>query len=195
MIQIVDQIGCHSMQILDSGIIRHTNQTPIPVYQIPLDIDNNKLIEDIKEHRKNFPEGEVSNVKAWRSSYRTHHETDKFNPYISKILQAVDNCRQYDTEFHSRLPLATYKVHDFWALMYEQGDYTVKHTHFPCTWASCYYAYADEDSAPIRFSMLRIKPKSGMLLLWPALLFHSVPETKGKRIAISANLIIKDFGT
>ena len=29
-----------------------------------LDIDNDQLIEDIKQHRNNFPEGEVSNVKA-----------------------------------------------------------------------------------------------------------------------------------
>ena len=54
--------------------------------------------------------------------------------------------------------------------------------------------FADEDSAPIKFDMLRIKPKSGTLLLWNGSLFHSVPETQGKRIAISANLIIDDFG-
>jgi hypothetical protein len=78
--------------------------------------------------------------------------------------------------------------------MYEEGDHTIKHTHYPITWASCYYAYADEDSAPLKFDMLRIKPKSGTLLLWNGSLFHSVPETKGKRIGISVNLIIKDWG-
>ena len=108
--------------------------------------------------------------------------------------QGVDRARISDPESFSRLDVCTYKVQDFWALMYEQGDHTVRHTHYPCTWASCYYAYADEDSAPIRFDMLRIKPKSGTLLLWNGSLFHSVPETKGKRIAISANLIIDDFG-
>ena len=166
-----------------------------PVYQIDLDIDNEKLIKDIKDHREEFPEGESSNVKAWRSSYKTHKQTDRFNSYIQKILDAVDSVRKFDSEYFSRLNIVTYDVLDFWSLMYEEGDHTIDHTHWPCTWASCYYAYADEDSAPIRFKTLRIRPKSGMLLLWPGSLFHSVPRTKGKRIAISANLMVNDFGS
>ena len=166
----------------------------MPVYSLQLDIDNEKLIEDIRQHRNNFPQGEVSNVKAWRSSYKTHKQTKIFDPYIDKILDGVDRARTSDPESFSRLQLCTYKVQDFWALMYEEGDHTIRHTHYPCTWASCYYAYANEDSAPLKFDMLRIKPKSGTLLLWNGSLFHSVPETKGKRIAISANLIIDDFG-
>ena len=166
----------------------------MPVYSMQLNIDNDQLIKDIKNHRDNFPEGEVSNVKAWRSSYKTHKETDVFNPYIRKILDGVERARKSDLERWSRLSYCTYKVHDFWAIMYEEGDYTVKHTHFPSTWGTCYYAYADEDAAPIRFDTLRIKPKSGTLLIWHGALTHSVPKTKGKRIAISSNLFIDDFG-
>ena len=175
-------------------VVKHRCMVNMPVYSIQLDIDNDQLIKDIQQHRNNFPESEVSNVKAWRSSYKTHQQTKIFDPYINKILDGVDRVRMSDPESFSRLKLCTYKVHDFWALMYEQGDHTIKHTHYPCTWASCYYAYADENSAPIKFDMLRIKPKSGTLLLWNGSLFHSVPETQGKRIAISANLIIDDFG-
>ena len=183
------------MKQLDYSILKHSNMVQMPVYQKMLDIDNEKLIEDIKSHRKEFPEGEISNVKAWRSSYKTHKQTERFHRYICKILTAVDEVRQADPIFHGRLLSATYEVQDFWALMYEQGDHTVVHTHFPATWACCYYAHVDDNSAPIRFGMLRIRPKSGMLLLWPGSLFHSVPETEGRRIAISANLMIKDFGS
>ena len=175
-------------------VVKYKCSVNLPVYSMQLNIDNEQLIKDIKHHRKNFPEGEASNVKAWRSSYKTHKQTETFDPYIDKILDAVDRIRISDPESFSRLELCTYKVQDFWALMYEEGDRTVRHTHYPCTWASCYYAYVDEDSAPIKFDRLRIKPKSGTLLLWNGSLFHSVPETKGKRIAISANLIIDDFG-
>ena len=73
----------------------------MPVYSIQLDIDNDQLIKDIQEHRNNFPEGEVSNVKAWRSSYRTHKETKTFDPYIDKILDGVDRVRISDPEFFS----------------------------------------------------------------------------------------------
>ena len=175
-------------------VVKHRCMVNMPVYSMQLDIDNEKLIEDIHQHRKNFPEGEESNVKAWRSSYKTHQQTKIFDPYIDKILDAVDKIRISDPESFSKLDICTYTVHDFWALMYEEGDHTIKHTHYPITWASCYYAYADEDSAPLKFDMLRIKPKSGTLLLWNGSLFHSVPETKGKRIGISVNLIIKDWG-
>ena len=124
----------------------------MPVYSMQLDIDNDQLIEDIQQHRNNFPEGEISNVKAWRSSYKTHKQTKIFDSYIDKILDGVDRARISDPESFSRLELCTYKVQDFWALMYEEGDYTIRHTHYPCTWASCYYAYADEDSAPINLT-------------------------------------------
>ena len=52
-------------------VVKHRCMVNMPVYSMQLDIDNEKLIEDIHQHRKNFPEGEVSNVKAWRSSYKT----------------------------------------------------------------------------------------------------------------------------
>jgi hypothetical protein len=175
-------------------VVKNRCMVNMPVYSMQLDIDNDQLIKDIKHHRENFPEGEESNVKAWRSSYKTHEQTRLFDPYIHKILEGAERARRCDPDFFSCLPYCTYTVHDFWALMYEEGDYTQRHTHYPITWASCYYAYADEDAAPIRFDTLRIKPKSGTLLLWHGSLFHSVPKTQGKRIAVSANLIIKDWG-
>lgn len=103
----------------------------MPVYSIQLDIDNDQLIKDIQKHRSKFPDGEVSNVKAWRSSYKTHKQTKLFDPYIDKILDGVDKARISDPEFFSRLQICTYKIQDFWALMYEQGDHTIKHTHYP----------------------------------------------------------------
>ena len=175
-------------------IRKRTVLAPTTIYEIDLDIDNDQLIKDIQTHRNTFPEGEVSNVKAWRSSYKTHQQTKIFNKYIDKILGGVEEARKVDPFSFSKFQVCTYDVVDFWALMYGEGDYTIDHTHWPCTWASCYYAYADEDSSPIQYKSLRIKPRSGMLLLWPGSLFHSVPHTKGKRIAVSANLMVRDFG-
>ena len=175
-------------------IRKRTLLAPTSIYDIDLNLDNDQLIKDIQSHRNNFPEGELSNVKAWRSSYKTHQQTKLFDKYIDKILGGVEQARIFDPQSFSKLQVCTYEVMDFWALMYEEGDYTVNHSHFPFTWALVYYAYADEDSSPIQFKSLRIKPKSGMLLLWPGSLYHSVPHTKGKRIAVSANLMIRDFG-
>ena len=166
---------------------------PTTIYEIDLNLDNQKLIETIQNHRKLYPQGEESNVHAWMSSYKTHRINNNFDPFIEKILQAVDNVRKSDPDNFCNLSKITYNVNDFWALIYDDGGYTVNHSHFPFTWALCYYAYADEDSSPIQFKSLRIQPKSGMLLLWPGSLYHSVPHTKGKRIAVSANLTVRDF--
>ena len=35
---------------------------------------------------------------------------------------------------------------------------------------------------------LTIQPENGMLLIWPALLHHEVPPTKGRRMCISMNI-------
>ena len=79
-------------------VVNHRCMVNMPVYSMQLDIDNEQLIEDIQQHRKNFPEGEVSNVKAWRSSYKTHHINKNFDPFIEKILEAVDHVRKFDLQ-------------------------------------------------------------------------------------------------
>ena len=175
-------------------IRKNISNAPQIIYEVDLNLDNQKLIETIEEHRKLYPQGEVTNVHAWRSSYKTHQINKNFDPFIEKILQAVDDVRKSDPVNFSNLSNISYDVQDFWALIYGDSDFTAEHTHFPFTWALSYYAYADEDSSPIQYKSLRIKPRSGMLLLWPGSLFHSVPHTKGKRIAVSANLMVKTFG-
>tara|TARA_Y100001937_G_C6941736_1_gene250684 strand:+ start:50 stop:583 length:534 start_codon:yes stop_codon:yes gene_type:complete len=167
---------------------------PTPIYDVQLDLDNKKLIEVIKDHREKYPEGEVSNVHAWMSSYKTHKINNNFDPFISQILDAIDKVREFDIRSFSNLSTVTYDVRDFWALMYGDGDHTIDHTHFPMTWALTYYAYVEKDSSPIQFRLLKIQPRSGMLLLWPGSLFHCVPHTKGKRIAVAANLMVQNFG-
>tara|TARA_Y100001963_G_scaffold54822_1_gene76712 strand:- start:228 stop:791 length:564 start_codon:yes stop_codon:yes gene_type:complete len=168
---------------------------PTPIYEIQLDLDNKKLIQVIEDHREKYPKREVAtNVNAWRSSYNTHQINKNFDPFIKRILEAIDEVRKIDLKNFSNLPSINYNVQEFWALMYGDGDNAFEHTHFPYTWALTYYAYADEDSEPIQFKTLRIKPRSGMLLLWPGSLFHSVSHTKGKRIAVAANLMVQLLG-
>ena len=179
-------------------IRKNISNAPQIIYEVDLNLDNQKLIETIQNHRKLYPQGEESNVHAWMSSYKTHRINNNFDPFIEKILQAVDDVRKSDLDNFCNLSKINYNVTDFWALIYDDGDYTDEHNHFPCTWALAYYAYADNDSSPIKFffskyKSLRIQPKSGMLLLWPGSLPHSVPHTRGKRIAVSANLTVRDF--
>ena len=74
-------------------------------------------------------------------------------------------------------------------MIYEGGDYTKKHFHFPSTFAAGIYIDVDENSAPIVFEdQLTVVPTSGSLVVFPALLEHQVPKTDSKRIVIAMNI-------
>ena len=74
-------------------------------------------------------------------------------------------------------------------MIYEGGDYTKKHCHFPSTFAAVIYIDVDENSAPIVFEdQLTVVPISGSLVVFPALLEHQVPKTDSKRIVIAMNI-------
>ena len=45
-----------------------------------------------------------------------------------------------------------------------------------------------EDNLNNNNKPLTIQPQNGMLLIWPALIQHEVPPTKGKRMCISMNI-------
>ena len=78
-------------------------------------------------------------------------------------------------------------------MMYEDGESTQRHSHLPFDYSSCYYVDVEPDSAPIIFEkdLLTIQPENGMLLIWPSILEHEVPPTKGKRMGISMNIVNK----
>ena len=74
-------------------------------------------------------------------------------------------------------------------MLYEDGDHTVKHNHFPSTFAAVVYLEIEKDAAPIVFEEeLTVVPTSGSLIVFPALLEHYVPKTSGRRMAISMNI-------
>ena len=73
---------------------------------------------------------------------------------------------------------------------YEKGNHAVKHNHWPATLSGVYYIDVEENSSPIIFeNNFVIKPKNGMLLLFPSIVNHEVPPSKGKRIVASINLL------
>ena len=159
---------------------------------------NNYLKQVILEHRQNNPESTKSNVKAWHSSWMTHQENPKFQPLIGKVIDAVNfisegyfNCSAEHTQF---------KVTNFWCMMYEDTEWTKRHSHFPSDFAAVYYVDVEEGCAPVIFESvqkdgvhdnnqpLTLQPQNGMLAIWPAILHHEVPPTKGRRMCISMNI-------
>ena len=159
---------------------------------------NKYLMQVILEHRQKFPETTKSNVKAWHSSWTTHLENPKVPPLIDKVIDAVNfisegyfNCDVEHTQF---------KVTNFWCMMYEDTEWTKRHSHYPSDFAAVYYVDVEPGSAPVIFESvqkdglndnnqpLTLQPENGMLAIWPAILHHEVPPTKGRRMCISMNI-------
>ena len=93
--------------------------------------------------------------------------------------------RQYD-----------YKVQDSWGLIYTKVQSCKPHQHWPHAWSFTYCVKGCEDCAPLKFPDVNdeygIKPQTGQLVLWPASLYHSVPEQEcdHERIMAVGNLIV-----
>ncbi len=157
---------------------------------------NNYLKQVILEHRQEHPEDITSNVKAWHSSWVTHQENPKFQPLVDLTLNA---CKFIAAGYYE-CDHIEYNVINMWAMMYEDSEWTKKHSHFPSDFAACYYVDVEPGCAPIIFESvmndgvhdnnqpLTLQPQNGMLAIWPAILHHEVPPTKGRRMCISMNI-------
>jgi len=157
---------------------------------------NKYLKQVILEHRQKHPEDIKSNVKAWHSSWVTHQENPKFQPLVDRVISA---CKFISAGYYECENIE-YKVINMWAMMYEDTEWTKRHSHFPSDFAVVYYVDVEPGSAPVIFESvvndgvnnnnqpLTLQPQNGMLAIWPAMLHHEVPPTKGKRMCISMNI-------
>ena len=87
-----------------------------------------------------------------------------------------------------------------WGLIYNKGDSTEAHMHWPSLWSYTYCVEACELCSPLVFptcnepeEKLEIVPRTGQMVLWPAWVMHEVPEhtCDHDRIMISGNLNLK----
>ena len=157
---------------------------------------NKYLKQVILEHRENNPETTKSNVKAWHSSWVTHLENPNFQPLVDRV---IDACNFISAGYYE-CDDTEYNVINLWAMMYEDTEWTKRHSHFPSDFAVAYYVDVEPGCAPVIFESvqkdgvhdnnrpLTLQPQNGMLAIWPAILHHEVPPTKGRRMCISMNI-------
>ena len=178
--------------------IQHVNK-PMAVFTTILEdhVEFNKYLKQvILEHRQKNPEDINSNVKAWHSSWTTHFENPHFQPLVDRV---IDACNFISAGYYE-CDNTEYNVINLWAMMYEYSEWTKRHSHFPSDFAAVYYVDVEPGSAPVIFESvqkdgvndnnqpLTLQPQNGMLAIWPAILHHEVPPTKGRRMCISMNI-------
>jgi hypothetical protein len=162
------------------------------------------LIDDLSEHRhllelakeaifeekiKNNGTGMESNVRAtYVTPYDSHIENAKFIPLMNLVeefgAQMLDRVKKPYDLWNSKL-----KCYNSWGMEYIAGDWALPHCHYFTGFSAICYIDVDDTSSPIIFEKsLTIQPKPNMIILFPAMVYHEVPKTLGKRILTSYNL-------
>jgi len=138
----------------------------------------------------------ITQAKCYRTRWDMHEVYPNFN-VLGKFAIALAN----------RHPLAgrsnpdgtpdpiPWQIKESWGLIYEKGNYTSLHSHWPSSWGYVYTVDACEQCSPLIFDQMnehrQFFPKNGQLLLFPAWLNHYVSEQTCEhhsRIKIAGNI-------
>ena len=83
-------------------------------------------------------------------------------------------------------------VKNFWANVYEKGDYAQSHCHKPYDFSFAYFVKAKWYDSPFVFTHggKRVRPKEGRYVIFPSYLKHHVPKHRynDPRITLSGNM-------
>ena len=93
------------------------------------------------------------------------------------------------------VPQGTFFATDCWGAVYKKGESCNPHAHHPAIWSFVYYVDASPFCAPLVFPTAEraIKPETGLIIIFPGWVSHSVPkqEIDKERIIVSGNIAIK----
>ena len=176
----------------------------INIYSCDLKINLKQLKNKILDERKKDPKGRlVSNQGGWQSNF------------LNNIDELKNEIEDHALKYLNVLGLSKpNKINSCWANINGYKDTNMWHTHSKCAIAGVFYVDANEKSGNIKFYhpyyndiynqwiddvktfnpmndvITEIEPKSGLLILFPSFLPHSVnPNLNNKeRISISFNI-------
>ena len=134
-----------------------------------------------------------SNVKATlHTVWDWEPNNIKFRNVKAYIREEIE--RHYKPGAFSSGGRTWLKSTNFWANLYEKGDYGTVHNHKPNSFSFAYFLKSEDDHAAFVFtdSGYKIIPKEGTFVAFPAYLNHHVEEHKvdDKRITLSGNFEI-----
>ena len=134
-----------------------------------------------------------SNVKAtMHTVWDWEPNNIKFRNVKAYIREEIE--RHYKPGAFSAGGRTWLKSTNFWANLYEKGDYAQPHDHKPSNFSFAYFLKSEDDHAAFVFtdSGYKIIPKEGTFVAFPAYLNHHVEEHKvdDKRITLSGNFEI-----
>jgi uncharacterized protein (TIGR02466 family) len=184
--------------------------TPVWISEIK---NHEKINEDLKKfiysEKEDDPVGKrKSNIKGWHSKqFKLQDESlKKFLDTLSEKIREATIDMGWDTENQ------IIKITSMWSIINKKGSFNERHHHGNSSLSAAYYVNADENSGDLVFYDPRnaftfshpdnsqindlnaqtksIAPKSGMLVLFPSYLDHSVNASSSSedRVVISFNV-------
>ena len=156
-----------------------------------------ELKEELLPLLKNYPDQQnrSTNVQATMTEYDWDPKSDRVKRLQECIIaEAYSHIIYKDLKIKCSIKLA---VDDFWANIYNKGDYTHSHHHIGLvsSFGFVYFLKTQWYHPPFVFTYSgnKIKPKEGTYIIFPSYLRHHVPKNRfdETRITLSGNLIIK----
>ena len=185
------------------GVEQDANKKPWPYFveKFPvktLIIENEGLCKDLEDAI--LKEGDHlqkrTAAKCLMTKWNMHEDYESFaqvGDYARKLAQQWPVAqRTYPWGEKEVVPLY---VKESWGLIYEKGNKTNVHNHWPSLWSFTYCVKAGECCSPLVFPTatpmkMEIVPKTGQLILFPAWIMHEVHEhtCDHERIMLSGNI-------
>ena len=163
-------------------------------------------INYLKENNIDSIDG--SNIGCFRSTYVYGEELDWLRKIIKDfVVEISEFYMKYDETYKTQLSQGKQKIEmSFWTNVNEPGSKNVIHTHKDVSFA-CTYNLQTSGTGDLVFTNpanilndcnqkspyirnVRVEPKDGDLLIWPAWVPHFVEENKSnkQRINIASNI-------
>jgi len=185
---------------------------PTSVYGKDIQLDNNKLAQDILEWSKQDQGVKKTNVKGWHSQTDMHTKPE-YKPLVDQLFLAINMI--WKEEWLDREPI----LGNMWANINQPGGYNRPHIHPNSLFSGVYYIKAPPNCGklvcndprpgiqtvmPTRvkgtppkhlWRECHIDPIPGRIIIFPAWLWHAVEpnESNDIRISVSFNFIQKGF--
>ena len=136
---------------------------------------------------------DASNVKATiHTVWNWEPDNITFRNLKEYIKQEIE--RYFKPGARSDGTRSILKYYNFWANVYEKGDYAQSHCHKPNDFSFAYFVKSNWYHSPLVFtdSGKRVRPKEGRFVAFPAYLMHHVPKHRygGSRVTLSGNFQI-----
>lgn len=193
------------------------NLFPFPIFSTQIaghEAHKRPLMEEILALRQKYPGIVRSNRSAW-------HSGDEFfqhrSEHVAWMLQKATKYAQHAlARYHENWAASALSLTSCWANVLGPGGWNAPHHHFPCHWSGVYYVNVgqlgtgpEDPSGYIEFlnptpwqalfnrsGNFLYGPKDGLILIFPASLYHFVHPNHGDdtRISIAYNFTVVPKG-